>query len=902
MKSAKHLKIFSAVALAVLLLLAPLASAQRRRARAPRRAASTRAAQKPAARAQQPPQPQPTPAAAGVRRQPARTAVPPVVREAEDERGATEIDLPLEEVVAAEGYALYIELRALGHLVRTKELTELIELVRLVMVGSEARQVSEYIDFFTANAEQLNDVNAYTLMMPTRAGLPQFVGAYQFPSVEVAKNFEPKARAVMQKYERAYREVFPTPNPAEPTGATTTVAEAGKQGAGAATPATPDPKIVVKRYGRLILMSGEPFTLKSLKGKDEPPLTHNTRFQTLRSRLSSEPVFLYFDVKLLDKSEAADRERREQAQKEQETLNGSGPGQAAAQEEEAERRMREVMAQAEAEAQIAEAARESGPAEEGEEEGEGDPEMMAPPEVAVESSAVTVETTPSPTLSGRMEGGQAGGDDGAAAGRGGEFMLSMLFGMGMSGASRWPEAVGAALALERDTFVIRALLLNSAGAQLHPVPFLPVFISGPQLTPQAASLAPANTDIYVSASLDLAQMYDRMLASMDESFSREAQAREATGEKMSDERAGNKISDERPDKAEATIAAAEKLLGFKIKGDFLPALGNEVAVSVPLKWVMGESGHNHGYRPEAKDERQGAVVLVSLNNAEAMRRMLPRVLEVMGLKPLTAAEQKVSHGGVDIHVYGSLAVAYIGNFVALSSEVPAMKRLIDSGSSQGALAADEAFRTATSWSPRQKLAEVYVSRALADSLLTEVTKWVDPKDAEVQQMLARLNIRPAPASYAATDEGGMLLHELRLPTAIVKYFAAGAMLETKTGPVKRGETSALSTLTMIRHMQQAHKDGKGKGSYATLDELAAPPARRASRHGAEWEHPLSKLALEKQEYRFELTAAGDKYAVTATPREFGKNGRRSFYMDETGIIRATERAGEPATANDPPVD
>jgi hypothetical protein len=515
----------------------------------------------------------------------------------------------------------------------------------------------------------------------------------------------------------------------------------------------------------------------------------------------------------------------------------------------------------------------------------------------VRGTTTTVETVSSPTPGAPTEGGEAGGEDDAVGSRSAEFMLSMLFGMGMSGASRWPEAVGAALALERDAFVVRALLINPAGAQVHPVPFFPLLISGPQLAPQAASMAPADTDIYVSASLDFAQMYDRMLASMDESFNREA-----LGEKTSGEGAGEKKSDGRAGKAEETIAAAEKLLGFKMRGDFLPALGNEVSVSVPLKWVMGEPGHNHGYRPEARGEREGLVVLVSLNNAEAMRRMLPRVLEVVGLKPLTAAEQKVSHGGVDIHVYGSLAVAYIGNFVAISSEVPAMKRLIDSGSSQGALSADEAFRTATSWSPRQKLAEVYVSRALADSLLAEVTKWVDPKDAEVQQVLARLNIRPAPATYAATDEGGLLMHELRLPTAVIKYFAAGAMLEAKTGPVKRGENSALSTLTTIRHMQQAHKDGKGKGGYATLEELAAPPARRAPRPGAQWEHPLAKLALEKQEYRFELTAANDKYSVTATPKEFGKNGRRSFYMDETGIIRASERAGEPATATDPPVD
>jgi hypothetical protein len=557
------------------------------------------------------------------------------------------------------------------------------------------------------------------------------------------------------------------------------------------------------------------------------------------------------------------------------------------------------LARAEAETAEARAAEGGGPAEEGGEEGEGDSDMEGPStfETEVEGSPEAVETTAVPTT-GSMQEGQGGGEGDAAAQRGGEILLSMLFGAGMSGAARWPEAVGAALALERDSFVLRALLINPDGARVHPVPFMPVLVSGPQLTTQAAAMAPANTDIYVSASLDIAQMYERLLASMDESFNREAQAREATGENMS----GEKISDERNRKAEATIAAAEKLMGFKVREDFLPAFGNEVAVSIPLKWFTGESGHNYGYRPEAGEGRQGAVVLVSLNNADAMRRMLPRVLEVLGLKPLTAGEQKVSHGGVDIHVYGTLAVAYVGNFMALSWEVPAMKRLIDAVPAQGALASDEAFRAATSWAPRQKLAEVYVSRALADSFLADVTKWVDPKDAEVQQLLARLDIRPVPASYALTDEGGMLLHELRLPTAIVKYFAAAAVLEPKAAPVKRGENSALSMLTTIRHMQQSHKDGKGKGSYATLEELGAPSTRATGHFAKVWTPPLSKEALEKQDYHFELTAAGDKYAVTATPRVFGTNGRRSFYMDETGVIRAAERAGQPATANDPPVD
>ncbi len=42
------------------------------------------------------------------------------------------------------------------------------------------------------------------------------------------------------------------------------------------------------------------------------------------------------------------------------------------------------------------------------------------------------------------------------------------------------------------------------------------------------------------------------------------------------------------------------------------------------------------------------------------------------------------------------------------------------------------------------------------------------------------------------------------------------------------------------------------------------------------------------------------YSVTARPQEFEKSGRRSFYADETGVIRFTAE-NRPPTAQDPPL-
>ena len=389
---------------------------------------------------------------------------------------------------------------------------------------------------------------------------------------------------------------------------------------------------------------------------------------------------------------------------------------------------------------------------------------------------------------------------------------------------------------------------------------------------------------------------------MDESNARIRQASVEVGAPETEA-----IKKEEENSAEKSIEAAEKLLGFKIKEDFIPAVGNEVAVSFPLKWFMGDFKYNHGRGKEKKDEGKEPVLLVALNNPEAVERMLPRILELAGLKSIVAQEQTINHAGVEIKTYGVLSAAYIGNFLALSWDAASIKRVVESSSTQGVLSADERFRTATAWEPRMKLAEAYVSRALIDNLLEEITKWSNPNDPEVVQTLARLNIKPQAATYAVTNEGGgELLHELRLPMSLFKFFALGAALDRKVAPIRQGEQAALSMLMHIRSTQDEHKQTKGKGSYASFDELLPKPKPKTpGKDEEDYEYdysPLNKQALEKSGYNVALIAAGDKYTVVVTPKEYGKTGRRSFFMDETGIIRAADRNGEPATADDPPID
>jgi hypothetical protein len=64
---------------------------------------------------------------------------------------------------------------------------------------------------------------------------------------------------------------------------------------------------------------------------------------------------------------------------------------------------------------------------------------------------------------------------------------------------------------------------------------------------------------------------------------------------------------------------------------------------------------------------------------------------------------------------------------------------------------------------------------------------------------------------------------------------------------------------------------------------------------------------EKYSYTFTIMTVpqapnqSPRFQVSAVPQRYGKSGRRSFYLDESGVVRGADRNGEPATVEDSPV-
>jgi type IV pilus assembly protein PilA len=112
------------------------------------------------------------------------------------------------------------------------------------------------------------------------------------------------------------------------------------------------------------------------------------------------------------------------------------------------------------------------------------------------------------------------------------------------------------------------------------------------------------------------------------------------------------------------------------------------------------------------------------------------------------------------------------------------------------------------------------------------------------------------------------------------------------------ETAALKAISTLNTAQVQYNSTYGRFA-ASLTELGPPTSGNANASSADL--ISSDLAAgEKQGYRFTLAASPVGYTITAVPTAFGSTGSRTFFSDQSLVIR--ENYGqEPATANSPEV-
>jgi len=115
-----------------------------------------------------------------------------------------------------------------------------------------------------------------------------------------------------------------------------------------------------------------------------------------------------------------------------------------------------------------------------------------------------------------------------------------------------------------------------------------------------------------------------------------------------------------------------------------------------------------------------------------------------------------------------------------------------------------------------------------------------------------------------------------------------------TGPrralIRHNEAGALAALRTLFTAEVTYQSTTGQGDYGTIEELGEQGLidyvlREGHRYGY-----LFKVRLEKRS-----SESQPSLQIVAIPRTYGVTGRRSFYIDETGVIRAADKKGAEAT-------
>lgn len=140
---------------------------------------------------------------------------------------------------------------------------------------------------------------------------------------------------------------------------------------------------------------------------------------------------------------------------------------------------------------------------------------------------------------------------------------------------------------------------------------------------------------------------------------------------------------------------------------------------------------------------------------------------------------------------------------------------------------------------------------------------------------------------------GFSLIEIMIVVAIILVIASIAIPKINASRMQAHEMAAIRTITAIHTAQTQYMSQFGKYA-ATLTELGPPASGNAGPSASDL-LPGDLAQGNKSGFKFVVTGTQTGYSVTAEPTAFGNTGRRTFFSDQSLVIRQNW-GQEPATA------
>jgi hypothetical protein len=782
----------------------------------------------------------------------------PVQRPAQTAARA-EVPPPFEDLLSADAYKVYGEVRNVGQLLSNGGAAEIVD--PIIKLADPGPQFKLLVSFLKKNSEALAQSRLMFASWAVRTDVPVLFVAIEFPTSEDATKFAPKLETFLPT-------ILPptpvTPEPSPEKQASPNQTEKQPENKIEKPTASPLPKtaasgaaeadlpFIVTRAGTLVCISDKSFKFSKLRPKDSKALFQDQNFRIARDQFSSEPIFVFFNVALEEKAKA----------KPSPTPFIS--------EAEANRRKA-----ADTDNSPDETPQEAARSRAGIGEPNPDPNRIIEQQTPVLGAMPSPSPTPTPT---KEEAAQQ-----IASNQIGHMLDAIGY-----GDPQWPEAVGLAVALDGNEYILRATMIDKPEAKKVPIPFIPQLIGGPPFTSDAASVLPEDTDVLISASIDLTQTYDGMRKASEVRAKATLDRLHATRQPQVDPAFD----------ALDAFTEFEKKAGFKIKDDLLPAFGREIVVAGSLKTLQGLGGFNLGLRVPTntgadKDEQSKKqndvmpVLLIEVRDRDAARKLMPGVLSGLGFGEANLIAQTEKRDDTEtVNYAGIFAYAFVGDFLVVS-DAGGVRKVVDAYVNHQTLSSNTVFRNSRRWQSNRTVGQIYVSPALMEGYQEGVRKTSATMDPGLRDFLLGLNPTAEAITYALSDDGLGTRHELHLPKNLILMTVASISSATKNPPPETNEAIAIGMLANLSVIENEYKSGPGKGSYGSLQQLSDANL-----------FPANYLEKYAAAYKFEITIQGDQFEAVATPREYGKNGKRSFFVDKTGVVRGDDHGGGPATIAD----
>jgi len=145
---------------------------------------------------------------------------------------------------------------------------------------------------------------------------------------------------------------------------------------------------------------------------------------------------------------------------------------------------------------------------------------------------------------------------------------------------------------------------------------------------------------------------------------------------------------------------------------------------------------------------------------------------------------------------------------------------------------------------------------------------------------------------------GFSLIELLIVIAIILVIAAIAVPQMNKQLMAAHEMAAIRQITTLHQAETQYYSQFGR--YATTLAELGPPASGAAGPAAADLIPKVLADGKNSGYVFAVQSTPTGYAVTAMPETFGGSGRRTFYSDQTLVIR-NNWTQEAATVTSPEI-